>query len=107
MQFNLYHISVGDFLRKISAAKALADNEPGLNVKTHEFAEEIHEYLEAGELVPAPILNILLSEAIAEARKNKYSCVLIDGFPRRVDQAQEFEEFDNEVLPEQDAKFCH
>jgi adenylate kinase len=68
----LRHVSTGDLLRAARAA--------GTPV-----GKEAESYLAAGRLVPDDVVNRLVAEALADA---SYEDVLLDGFPRTIEQAE-------------------
>lgn len=71
-----FHISVGQLLRNYS--KELTDN-----------AIEVKNILLNGQVVPAEIVIPLLKDSIINCPSNN---ILIDGFPRNLNQAKLFEE---------------
>lgn len=76
------HLSAGDLLR--------AEQErPG-----SQFGALIKEYIRDGQIVPMEVTVQLLENAMAEvvARTGGKGKFLIDGFPRKMDQAERFEE---------------
>ncbi|RNE94853.1 adenylate kinase [Trypanosoma conorhini] len=77
-EFGLTHFSAGDLLREAS------------NNGTSGVGKKIAEILKAGNIVPSEITVELLSNAIAD-HPNPRGYV-IDGFPRKMDQALMFEE---------------
>ncbi|CAG8516010.1 2067_t:CDS:2 [Diversispora eburnea] len=56
--------------------------------KGSEFGELIRNYIKEGKIVPMEITIALLEKAMIENDSNRF---LIDGFPRALDQAQQFE----------------
>lgn len=74
-----------------------------------EFGDLIRSYIKDGKIVPMEITVRLLEHAMRDALENSkefrgssgYGVFLIDGFPRKLDQAQMFEE---DVLAR---SFCH
>lgn len=76
-EFNLSHLSVGDLLRAEAS-------------KPTERAKLLNEYMKDGKIVPMEITLEVVRAAIQE-HKGKAG-FLIDGFPRKLDQAKEFEE---------------
>ncbi|KAL7275067.1 bifunctional uridylate/adenylate kinase [Rhizina undulata] len=78
--YGFVHLSAGDLLRE-------EQNRPG-----SEFGELIKTYIKDGKIVPMEVTVVLLEnamkEAIATQKKTKF---LIDGFPRKMDQALKFE----------------
>ena len=81
--YHFTHLSAGDLLR--------AEQErPG-----SEFGELIKTYIKSGKIVPMEITIQLLENAIAavlEKTSDGKGKFLIDGFPRKMDQAVKFEE---------------
>ncbi|KAI9334550.1 adenylate kinase-domain-containing protein [Obelidium mucronatum] len=77
-EFGLTHLSTGDLLR----AEVAAGSEVGL------FCDGL---LKDGKIVPMNIVIDLLKAAIERASQTDTNGILIDGFPRAVDQAVEFE----------------
>ncbi|EKG14756.1 Adenylate kinase [Macrophomina phaseolina MS6] len=86
--YTFKHLSAGDLLREEQERAG------------SEFGEMIKEYIREGKIVPMEVTIQLLENAmkaaIASENKKKF---LIDGFPRKLDQAHAFE---NSVCP---AKF--
>lgn len=77
------HLSAGDLLRA-------EQNRPG-----SQFGDLIRDYIKNGLIVPMEVTVQLLENAMTEAmQKNggKKGKFLIDGFPRKMDQAHKFEE---------------
>ena len=72
--FNYLHISAGDLLRA-----EVASGSP--------TAELINGYIKEGKIVPSSITVALLSKAIESSEQDT---VLVDGFPRALDQIDEF-----------------
>jgi adenylate kinase family enzyme len=54
-----------------------------------EYGELINSYIKNGEIVPMEITIALLEKAMREDGGHRF---LIDGFPRKMDQAMKFEE---------------
>jgi len=77
-KYKIPHISTGDILRK--------------NIKTRTpLGIKVQEYMDKGELVPDDlIIKIAEARTLEEDCKNGY---LLDGFPRTVYQAEEFDAF--------------
>lgn len=75
-EFGLEHLSVGDLLRK---AVAYAETMDG----------EVVEHVRKGSLLPTEALFRILKPEF-ESRGQR--TILLDGFPRRLDQAKAFEE---------------
>lgn len=74
-EHGLTHISVGDFLRQVTA-DADAD-------------DFIRDYVERGEPLPTDRLMPLLQARLRDCVSGR--AVLLDGFPRRLEQAEGFE----------------
>lgn len=72
-RYNLFHISLGEFLRKEKANKTYI----GITVKP---------FIDSGELIPDQIILNLLRKLLF-LKENKIG-VVIDGFPRTVEQAK-------------------
>ncbi|KAF4309410.1 bifunctional uridylate/adenylate kinase [Botryosphaeria dothidea] len=85
--YTFKHLSAGDLLREEQERAG------------SEFGEMIKEYIREGKIVPMEVTIQLLENAmkaaIATENKKKF---LIDGFPRKLDQAHAFE---NSVCPAQ------
>lgn len=77
--FKFVHLSAGDLLR---AEK---------NTPNSEFGELIDNYIKEGLIVPQEITIKLLKNAIIKEYNNGKRNFLIDGFPRKMDQALSFE----------------
>lgn len=75
-EFGFEHLSAGDLLRAEQAR-------PG-----SKYGKLIADYIKAGEIVPQEITLALLEQAMRESNGNRF---LIDGFPRKMDQALSFE----------------
>lgn len=78
--YNFVHLSAGDLLRA-------EQSRPG-----SQYGELIKSYIKSGQIVPQEITLGLLKNAMTEAKGRGYSHFLIDGFPRKMDQALSFEE---------------
>ena len=81
------HLSAGDLLRAEQVREG------------SQYGELIRSYIKEGKIVPMEITVALLSNAMAEALANKPKTgkdgkarFLIDGFPRKLDQAAFFEQ---------------
>ncbi|KAJ1496829.1 bifunctional uridylate/adenylate kinase, partial [Coelomomyces lativittatus] len=74
--YDFVHLSAGDLLRE-------ERNRPDSKV-----GELINDYIKEGLIVPKEITIELLRKAMFESRKSRF---LIDGFPRKIDQAEAFE----------------
>jgi len=75
-EFGLTHLSTGEVLR----AEAAEGSEEGRQVAT---------LMKAGQLVPDPVMVRIVSERL---RRNPDEDVLLDGFPRTVEQARALDE---------------
>ncbi|KNE59645.1 UMP-CMP kinase [Allomyces macrogynus ATCC 38327] len=75
--YDFVHLSAGDLLRA-------ERQRPGSAV-----GELINTYIKEGQIVPMEITIKLLETAMLESGKSRF---LIDGFPRKMDQADAFEE---------------
>lgn len=84
--YKFVHLSAGDLLRA-------EQNRDGSTT-----GEMIKEYIKAGKIVPQEVTIGLLRNAMSEAMAQGYHHFLIDGFPRKMDQALTFEET---VVPSQ------
>jgi len=79
--FGFKHLSAGDLLRE-------EQDRPG-----SQFGELIKTYIKEGQIVPMEVTIQLLENAITAAiEKEGKRQFLIDGFPRKMDQALKFEE---------------
>jgi UMP-CMP kinase len=79
--YGFKHLSAGDLLRE-------EQDRPG-----SEFGEMIKTYIKEGQIVPMEVTIQLLENAVnAEIEKSGNRKFLIDGFPRKMDQALKFEE---------------
>ncbi|KAJ3302114.1 bifunctional uridylate/adenylate kinase [Kappamyces sp. JEL0829] len=76
-EFHFVHLSAGDLLRE-------ERNRPG-----SPFGELINTYIAEGQIVPMEITVALLHAAMKNSTSKRF---LIDGFPRKMDQALKFEE---------------
>lgn len=74
--FQFEHLSAGDLLR---AERSRPDSQ---------FSQLINSYISEGKIVPMEITIALLHAAMKNSKSNKF---LIDGFPRKMDQAIQFE----------------
>ncbi|KAK6223020.1 cytidylate kinase [Colletotrichum tabaci] len=77
--FNFAHVSVGDLLRE-------EQNNP-----ESRFGDFIRESIQNSVIVPPPLTMMLLKDKV-EAIQSQNKGVLIDGFPRSIDQAVAFEQ---------------
>ncbi|ORY09270.1 UMP-CMP kinase-like protein [Clohesyomyces aquaticus] len=78
--YGFKHLSAGDLLRE-------EQDRPG-----SEFGEMIKEYIREGTIVPMEVTIQLLENAMKAAMdKENKTMFLIDGFPRKLDQAHAFE----------------
>ncbi|GAA95073.1 hypothetical protein E5Q_01728 [Mixia osmundae IAM 14324] len=86
-KYNFVHLSAGDLLR------AEQDREGS------EYGQMIKDYIKEGNIVPMEVTIKLLENAMKESIKKdekQESRFLIDGFPRKMDQAVKF---DDSVVP--------
>ncbi|ORX54798.1 UMP-CMP kinase [Piromyces finnis] len=74
--FGFVHLSAGDLLREERQRKG------------SQYGELINNYIKEGKIVPANITIALLENAMAKSPSKRF---LIDGFPRKMDQAKKFE----------------
>ncbi|KAI1130979.1 adenylate kinase [Nemania abortiva] len=79
-EFNLAHISLGDLLRK-------ERGDPNSI-----FGEFIDKSMQNSVIVPALLSMMLLKSAVENALAEGKTGVLLDGFPRSIEQASAFEE---------------
>ncbi|KAL3233587.1 Uridylate kinase [Nakaseomyces bracarensis] len=77
--YKFVHLSAGDLLRAEQ------------NREGSEFGELIKHYIKEGLIVPQEVTLSLLENAIKENYSNGSTRFLIDGFPRKMDQALSFE----------------
>lgn len=71
----LYHLSTGDLLRK-----AIAENSP--------LGKEVKELMALGKLVPNKLIIDIVDEKIASL--DEKTTILLDGYPRTVEQMEAF-----------------
>lgn len=76
---DFHHISVGDLLRK-------EESDP-----TSPYCDFIQESIKKSVLLPAQLTTQLLKREIGEAQAKGKCRFLLDGFPRNVEQATDFE----------------
>lgn len=74
------HLSAGDLLRAEQ------------NRKGSKYGELIAQYIKDGLIVPQEVTIALLEQAIKDSYKSGSKKFLVDGFPRKMDQAITFEE---------------
>ena len=79
-EFGLHHISVGDLLR----IEAERPESP--------YRDFIIESFKKAILIPAQLTTRLLQQAIFQARSQGKHQFLLDGFPRSIAQAADFED---------------
>ncbi len=80
--FDIPHISTGDMLRE--------------NVRNNtELGRQAKEYMDAGKLVPDELINAMVEERIQQPDASKG--YLLDGYPRTLDQAENFEKISNSI----------
>ncbi|KAG0280105.1 bifunctional uridylate/adenylate kinase, partial [Linnemannia gamsii] len=75
--FGFVHLSAGDLLRE-------EQQRPG-----SQYGELIKTYIREGRIVPMEVTIALLENAMLASGQKRF---LIDGFPRKMDQAMKFEE---------------
>lgn len=75
--YGFTHLSAGDLLRAEQAREG------------SKYGQLIADYIKAGDIVPQEVTLALLEQAMRESESKKF---LIDGFPRKMDQALKFEE---------------
>ncbi|KAJ3158326.1 hypothetical protein HDU86_003035 [Geranomyces michiganensis] len=75
--YGFVHLSAGDLLRAEQ------------NRSNSKYGELINHYIKEGQIVPMEITIALLHAAMKEAKSSRF---LVDGFPRKMDQALKFEE---------------
>jgi adenylate kinase len=75
-EYQVAHISVGDLLREEVASKS-------------EDGQSIDALMKEGKIVPLEVVLKVLNKALEKHAAAK--CILIDGFPREMQQAIEFE----------------
>ncbi|KAI9485522.1 MAG: adenylate kinase-domain-containing protein [Benjaminiella poitrasii] len=79
--YDFVHLSAGDLLREEQKREG------------SKYGELIQNYIREGLIVPMEVTIALLENAMKEAiEKDKKTRFLIDGFPRKMDQADKFEE---------------
>ncbi|KAF2237553.1 UMP-CMP kinase-like protein [Viridothelium virens] len=78
--YGFKHLSAGDLLREEQ------DREGS------QFGQMIKDYIKDGKIVPKEVTIQLLENRMVEAEKEGKHMILIDGFPRQLDQAISFEE---------------
>ncbi|CUS24914.1 LAQU0S21e01288g1_1 [Lachancea quebecensis] len=82
--FQFVHLSAGDLLRA-------EQNRPN-----SKYGELIKHYIKEGLIVPQEVTVALLKQAIQENYEKGQKRFLVDGFPRKMDQAVTFEQ---EIVP--------
>ena len=80
--FDIPHISTGDMLRE-----SVRDNT--------ELGREAKSYMDSGRLVPDELINALVEERIQKDDAKKG--YLLDGYPRTLAQAENFEKISNSI----------
>ncbi|CAO3684743.1 unnamed protein product [Umbelopsis ramanniana] len=79
--FDFVHLSAGDLLREEQQREG------------SQYGELIKSYIKDGLIVPMEVTIVLLENAMKDAmKKQNKTRFLIDGFPRKLDQAVKFEE---------------
>ncbi|KAL1616635.1 hypothetical protein SLS56_011338 [Neofusicoccum ribis] len=77
--YNYYHLSVGDMLRR-----ATNSNPP-------EIDQNVIDLVRDGKLLPIKELNAIMSKVFQDLKQEGVWKIMLDGFPRRLDQAKNFE----------------
>lgn len=77
--YGFVHLSAGDLLRAEQDRKG------------SKYGDMIRTHIREGKIVPMEVTVALLENAMREEIKNGKSKFLIDGFPRKLDQAAKFE----------------
>ncbi|KXS99983.1 hypothetical protein AC578_793 [Pseudocercospora eumusae] len=79
--YGFKHLSAGDLLRE-------EQNRPG-----SDYGEMISTYIKEGQIVPQEVtIKLLENSMVSEINESGNRKFLIDGFPRKMDQAVKFEE---------------
>ncbi|KAF7190354.1 Uridylate kinase [Pseudocercospora fuligena] len=79
--YGFKHLSAGDLLRE-------EQNRPG-----SDYGEMISTYIKEGQIVPQEVtIKLLENSMVSEIKESGNRKFLIDGFPRKMDQAIKFEE---------------
>lgn len=81
-ELNVIHLSTGDMLRDVVASG-------------NELGKEINDYMSKGELVPDQLIGKMIKEKLSAPESQ--NGVLLDGFPRNVEQANMLEDIMNEL----------
>lgn len=77
--YGLYHISTGELLRD--------------HIKREtEIGKTANEYISNGQLIPDDLMISIIEEVLDKEAKDKKG-VILDGFPRTINQAEALEEF--------------
>ncbi|KIX06956.1 uncharacterized protein Z518_04932 [Rhinocladiella mackenziei CBS 650.93] len=76
---HFFHVSVGDLLRQHERNGWIAE-------------PQIRECLRTGALVPAGYLAGILKSSLADHKDTATEIILLDGFPRRIDQIEQVQE---------------
>ena len=79
-KFNYQHISTGDILRSMAKSE-------------DEFGKKLSDLLSKGELVPDDVVY----EAVKRRLSMLESKFILDGFPRNIEQAKEYDKILNEI----------
>ena len=78
-KFPLLHLSSGDMLRAERAAKS-------------ELGKKVTSYMDGGQLVPDELVTQVVISRISQELSNGSKGVLLDGFPRTLNQAKDLDE---------------
>ena len=79
-KYNYEHISTGDILRSMAS-------------KNDEFGKELSNLLSKGVLVPDNIVYEAVKRRLSELKQN----YILDGFPRNIEQAKEYDKILEEI----------
>ncbi|BBA84923.1 nucleoside monophosphate kinase [endosymbiont of Pachyrhynchus infernalis] len=74
-KYNLLYISVGDLLRNISL------------INKDDFSLKIKNYIDSGKLLNDDFILSIINNYITKNINNKFNGILLDGFPRNLNQA--------------------
>jgi len=77
-KYKLKHLSSGDMLRRERQEET-------------ELGQKAQEYMDSGQLVPDDLIVAMMSKEITGAGGDSSAGVILDGFPRTINQAQELD----------------
>ena len=83
LDFPLYHLSTGDYLRSISGRDNSSEPGDGINIK---------KYLQDRRLLPPKAIVEILEQKIVLENRRGHRLIIIDGFPRTEASAELFEQ---------------